>query len=195
MAKANPTGGQRAHLCNIFAGRCFEPERTIVHHVQLRAARGSNAQMSASCVRRSTALKHPGKVSHTQSSLSARHDKEARAALDGLMVRHVQNDGDKLAFAEEQSAHLFLARRRRSERAPSRLPSDGIASSRHRTSALYCSTTTAFRIEGMDDAEAAELILILKIKTARSRQIHSFHMAVNLNASSWRKNGSRVKSG
>lgn len=104
-------------------------------------------------------------------------DEETRAAVDGLLVKHVKNGGDKLALAEEHERALTLESQTTEEERNGLSPVSHPMVLRHPVTgrpALYCSTTTAYGIEGMEDSEAVELILKIKrhVLQPRYRQSH-----------------------
>ena len=104
-------------------------------------------------------------------------DQAMRERLDGLWVRHMKNGGDRLALAEEHEKALSLdSQTTPQERAglkpvlhPLVLPHP--ATGRR---ALYCSTTTACGIEGMDEDAGISLLLEVKrhVLQPRFRQSH-----------------------
>jgi len=104
-------------------------------------------------------------------------DAATKDRLDGLMVRHMKNGGDRLALAEEQEKALSLdSQTTPEERAglkpvlhPLVLPHPATG-----RPALYCSTTTAFGIDGMDEEEAIALLIEVKrhVLQPRFRQSH-----------------------
>src|SRR3546814_13905135 len=79
------------------------------------------------------------------------------------MVKHVKNGGgDKLALPEEHERALTLESQTTEEERKGLRPVSHPMVLRHPVTgrpALYCSTTTAYGIEGMGDAEAVALIL------------------------------------
>lgn len=104
-------------------------------------------------------------------------DTHTRKALEGLMVKHVKNGGDKLALAEEHERALTLESQTTEEERKGLRPVSHPMVLHHPVTgrpALYCSTTTAYGIEGMDDAEAVELILKIKrhVLQPQYRQSH-----------------------
>ena len=104
-------------------------------------------------------------------------DPETRTALDGLMVRHVKNGGDRLALAEEHERALSLDSQTTEEERKDLRPVTHPLVLRHPVTgrpALYCSTTTAYGIEGMDEEEAVALILRIKrhVLQPQFRQSH-----------------------
>lgn len=104
-------------------------------------------------------------------------DPAAQARLDGLMVRHMKNGGDRLALPEEHEKALSLdSQTTPEERAgltavlhPLVLPHPVTG-----RKALYCSTTTAYGIEGMNEEAAVALLLEVKrhVLQPRFRQSH-----------------------
>jgi taurine dioxygenase len=92
-------------------------------------------------------------------------DDAAKARLDGLRVKHMKNGGDRLALPEEHERALTLESQVTPEERANLHPVTHPMVLRHPVTgrpALYCSTTTAYGIEGMDDEEAVELILEVK---------------------------------
>src|SRR3546814_1481739 len=94
------------------------------------------------------------------------------------MVKHVKNGGgDKLALPEEHERALTLESQTTEEERKGLRPVSHPMVLRHPVTgrpALYCSTTTAYGIEGMGDAEAVELILTIKrhVLKPQYRQSH-----------------------
>jgi taurine dioxygenase len=92
-------------------------------------------------------------------------DEATRRRLDGLVVRHVKNGGHRLALAEEQEKALSLDSQTTKEERAALRPVTHPLVLRHPVTgrpALYCSTTTAYGIEGMEEDEAIALILHVK---------------------------------
>src|SRR3546814_17046219 len=89
------------------------------------------------------------------------------------MVKHVKNGGgDKLALPEEHERALTLESQTTEEERKGLRPVSHPMVLRHPVTgrpALYCSTTTAYGIEGMGDAAAVELILKIKRHVLKPR--------------------------
>src|SRR3546814_18188200 len=102
------------------------------------------------------------------------------------MVKHVKNGGgDKLALPEEHERALTLESQTTEEERKGLRPVSHPMVLRHPVTgrpALYCSTTTAYGIEGMGDAEAVELILKIKSNVLKPqyRQRHQTLPGENL---------------
>ena len=104
-------------------------------------------------------------------------DAATKAQVDGLRVKHVKNGGERLALAEEHEKALTLETQTTAEERAGLRPVTHPLVLRHPVTgrpALYCSTTTAYGIEGMDDDEAVELILRIKrhVLQPQFRQSH-----------------------
>lgn len=104
-------------------------------------------------------------------------DDATRRRLDGLVVRHVKNGGHRLALAEEQEKALTLDSQTTEEERAALRPVAHPLVLRHPVTgrpALYCSTTTAYGIDGMDEDEAVALILEVKrhVLQPQFRQSH-----------------------
>lgn len=104
-------------------------------------------------------------------------DEATRRRLDGLVVRHMKNGGHRLALAEEQEKALTLDTQTTEEERAALRPVTHPLVLRHPVTgrpALYCSTTTAYGIEGMDEEEAVALILEVKrhVLQPQFRQSH-----------------------
>src|SRR3546814_16339946 len=97
------------------------------------------------------------------------------------MVKHVKNGGgDKLALPEEHERALTLESQTTEEERKGLRPVSHPMVLRHPVTgrpALYCSTTTAYGIEGMGDAVAVALILKIKRQIGqaswRERVVHN----------------------
>lgn len=92
-------------------------------------------------------------------------DEMTRREVDGLTVKHVKNGGERLALAEEHERALTLDSQTTEEERANLRPVAHPLVLRHPVTgrpALYCSTTTAYGIEGMDEDEA--IALLLKVK-------------------------------
>jgi taurine dioxygenase len=88
-----------------------------------------------------------------------------RAAYGPLIVQHMKNGGDRLALAEENEKALTLdSQTTDEERAGLRHVTHPLVLNHPVTGrpALYCSSTTAYGIEGMDEDSAVELLLKVK---------------------------------
>lgn len=104
-------------------------------------------------------------------------DPATRDRLDGLMVKHMKNGGDRLALAEEHEKALSLDSQTTPEERAALKPVLHPLVLPHPVTgrrALYCSTTTAYGIEGMDDEEAISLLMEVKrhVLQPRFRQSH-----------------------
>ena len=104
-------------------------------------------------------------------------DEATRRRLDGLIVRHMKNGGLRLALAEEQEKALSLDGQTTEEERAGLRPVTHPLVLRHPVTgraALYCSTTTAYGIEGMNEDEAVSLILEVKrhVLQPQFRQSH-----------------------
>ena len=92
-------------------------------------------------------------------------DEGTRSAIEGLMVKHVKNGGDRLALAEEHEKALTLDSQTTEEERARLRPVTHPLVLRHPVTgrpALYVSTTTAYGIEGMEENDAIELLLKIK---------------------------------
>ncbi|MGE0586801.1 MAG: TauD/TfdA dioxygenase family protein [Flavobacteriaceae bacterium] len=104
-------------------------------------------------------------------------DATERARLDSLLVKHMKNGGQRLALAEEHEKALTLASQVTPEEQenlktvlhPLVLPHP-VTGRR----ALYCSTTTAYGIEGMGEDEAIALLLEVKRHVLQPRFRQSY---------------------
>lgn len=88
-----------------------------------------------------------------------------RAAYEKLIVKHVKNGGERLALEEEQEKALTLSSQTTDEERSGLHPVKHPLVLKHPVNgrpALYCSTTTAYGIEGMDEDAAIELLLKVK---------------------------------
>lgn len=104
-------------------------------------------------------------------------DAETRAGIDGLMVKHVKNGGARMALPEEHERALNLASQTTEEEREGLHPVTHPLVLRHPVTgrpALYCSTTTAYGIEGMDDQEAVDMILKIKRHTLQPQYRQSY---------------------
>ena len=104
-------------------------------------------------------------------------DEATRREIDGLMVKHVKNGGDRLALAEEYEKPLTLESQTTEEERAGLSPVTHPLVLRHPVTgrrALYCSTTTAYGVEGMEDEAAIDLILRIKrhVLQPQFRQSH-----------------------
>jgi len=104
-------------------------------------------------------------------------DDATRRRLDGLVVTHMKNGGHRLALAEEQEKALSLDSQTTEEERAALRPVTHPLVLRHPVTgrpALYCSTTTAYGIEGMEEDEAVALILEVKrhVLQPQFRQSH-----------------------
>ncbi len=104
-------------------------------------------------------------------------DAATRARLDGLTVLHMKNGGDRLALPEEHEKALTLDSQTTAEERAALRPVTHPLVLRHPVTgrpALYCSTTTAYGIEGMEEDAAVELLLEVKrhVLKPRFRQSH-----------------------
>ena len=97
--------------------------------------------------------------------------------LDSLRVKHKKNGGERLALAEELEKALTLdSQTTDEERAGLKSVTHPLVL-RHPVTgrpALYCSTTTAYGIEGMEEEEAVALLLEVKrhVLQPQFRQSH-----------------------
>lgn len=104
-------------------------------------------------------------------------DAAAKSRLDGLTVLHMKNGGDRLALPEEHEKALTLdSQTTAEERAGLRRVTHPLVL-RHPVTgrpALYCSTTTAYGIEGMAEDAGVELLLEVKrhVLQPQFRQSH-----------------------
>lgn len=104
-------------------------------------------------------------------------DSADRARFDGLKVLHMKNGGDRLALPEEHERALSLdSQTTEEERANLRAVTHPLVL-RHPVTgrpALYCSTTTAYGIEGMTEDAAIDLLLEVKrhVLKPQFRQSH-----------------------
>jgi len=92
-------------------------------------------------------------------------DPEMRASLEGLRVKHMKNGGMRLALDEEHEKPLTLESQTTEEERQGLRPLTHPLVLRHPVTgrpALYCSTTTAYGIEGMEEDVAIELLLRVK---------------------------------
>jgi taurine dioxygenase len=92
-------------------------------------------------------------------------DPAMKARLDTLMVKHMKNGGDRLALAEEHERALTLDSQTTPEERASLKPVLHPLVLPHPATgrrALYCSTTTAYGIDGMAEEEAIALLLEVK---------------------------------
>jgi len=92
-------------------------------------------------------------------------DPATKHRLGGLMVKHMKNGGDRLALAEEHERALTLDSQTTPEERARLKPVLHPLVLPHPVTgrpALYCSTTTAYGIEGMEEDEAVALLLEVK---------------------------------
>jgi taurine dioxygenase len=104
-------------------------------------------------------------------------DAAMQQRLGGLMVRHMKNGGDRLALPEEHERALTLdSQTTPGERASLKPVLHPLVLPHPVTGrpALYCSTTTAYGIEGMDEEDAVALLIEVKrhVLQPRFRQSH-----------------------
>lgn len=104
-------------------------------------------------------------------------DPTRQRRLDGLMVKHMKNGGDRLALIEEHERALSLDSQTTPEERAALKPVLHPLVLPHPVTgrkALYCSTTTAYGIEGMGEEEAVALLLEVKrhVLQPRFRQSH-----------------------
>ena len=104
-------------------------------------------------------------------------DASTRRRIDGLRVKHMKNGGERLALAEEHEKALTLDSQTTEEERAVLQPVTHPMVLHHPATgrpALYCSTTTAFGIEGMDEEEAVGLILQIKRHVLQPRFRQSY---------------------